>query len=158
MVILNTIVPLFGVMLIGWILRKMGVIGRGGVKTLSDYAYYIGFPILVFVSLRDIDFATLLDHKLYLVNFIAIFLIAGIAYTVTRALKFNDKFKAAFIVCALFGNTAYMGLPLNRLALGEAAMPFASIIAAIYITLTFTFGLFYFDITPVWKQGQNFGF
>jgi hypothetical protein len=142
MVILDAIVPLFGVMLIGWILRKMRVIGRSAVKTLSDYAYYVGFPILVFVSLHNIDFAALLDHKLYLVNLISIFLIAGIAYTVARALKFNDKLKAAFIVCVLFGNTAYMGLPLNKLALGEAAMPFASIIAAIYITLTFTLGLF----------------
>ncbi|MBA7623161.1 hypothetical protein ES703_30554 [subsurface metagenome] len=140
--ILETIAPIFGIMVIGWALRKTGIVGREGVRILSDYAYYVGFPILVFVSLRDIDFVTLLDYKLYLVNFISIFLIAGIAYAVAKALKFNNKLKAAFILCAVFGNVAYMGFPLNSLALGEVAMPFASIIAAIYITLTFTFGLF----------------
>ncbi len=144
MIILDSVVPLFGVMLIGWILRRMKIIGRGGVKTLSDYAYYVGFPILVFVSLYNVDLTVLLDHKLYLVNFISIFLIAGVAHAVTRVLKFGEKLKAAFVVCALFGNTAYMGLPLNRLALGEDVMPLASVIAAIYIILTFTFGLFIF--------------
>lgn len=142
MIILDSMVPLFGIMFIGWILRKIKIISGSGVKTLSDYAYYVGFPILVFVSLYSVDFRVLLAHKLYLVNSASIFLIAGVAYAITRILKFDRKLRAAFITCALFGNTAYMGLPLNRLALGEDVMPLASVIAAVYIILTFTFGLF----------------
>lgn len=76
---LDTIIPIFGIMVIGWILRRMGIIDKRGVKTLSDYAYYIGFPLLVFVSLYKIDFVAMLDHRLYLANFISIFLVTSVA-------------------------------------------------------------------------------
>ena len=140
-ILLETIIPIFGIIAIGWALGRTKVITRAGVKVLTDYVYYVGFPALVFMSLRKVDLASLLNPRLYFVNFAGIFIMMGIAYAVAVAFKLEGGLRAVFILCAFSGNVAYMGFPLNRLALGEGAMPYASLTVAIYFIATMTFGV-----------------
>lgn len=139
--LLETIVPIFGIIAIGWALGRAGIVTRAGAKVLTDYVYYVGFPVLVFMSLREVDFFTVLDPRFYLVNFAGIFLLISIASAIAAALRLEDGLREVFILCAFSGNVAYMGFPLNRLALGEGAMPFASLTVAIYFIATMTLGV-----------------
>jgi predicted permease len=138
--LLSVVVPIFSLILIGWLLKTMGLFPQWLVKALNDYVYYIGITVITFLSLHDTSQELLLDPQIYLITLVPIAVIIVIAFLAAYAMKLERIAIPVFIVCAFFGNTGYIGFPLNIAAQGRESLALTAFISTIYTVIVFTFG------------------
>lgn len=84
---LNATLPVFLIMVIGYILKKLHVVDDPFVKTLNSFNYKITLPVLLFRDIAESDFYSVWDTRyvLYcflvtLVSIVVIWTLAGIFY------------------------------------------------------------------------------
>ncbi|MBR9913070.1 MAG: AEC family transporter [Gammaproteobacteria bacterium] len=134
------VVPIFGVMALGYLVGKLGILGQESTHGLNAFVYYVAMPIMLFRAMANTDIVALWD-----INFIAIvvvpqFLVHAV-YLLVAMYVFGRGFKEAMLaaLAASWGNTVYMGFPLAQTVLGEAAIA-AVVIIAVVQTFIFLIG------------------
>jgi len=140
--LLNVVVPIFGLIFIGWLLKAIGLFPRWLVKALNDYVYYVGITVITFLSLHDVSHSLLLDPMVYVLTILPIAAIVVIAFSVARLMKLEKAAIPVFIICAFFGNTGYIGFPLNIAAQGRDSLALTAFVSTIYTVIVFTFGAY----------------
>jgi predicted permease len=131
-VFLNVIMPVFGIVLLGYLLG-----GRLALQaqTLTRLAYYVFVPAFIFQAIGRS--AIPLENAAKMICFIAAthLLTALCAGGVARLLGRSRETIAAFVMIAVFGNVGNYGLAMIRFRLGDAAVAPATIyFVAISIT------------------------
>jgi predicted permease len=140
--LLSVVVPIFGLILAGWLLKAVGLFPQWLVKVLNGYVYYVGITAITFLSLHDTSHSLLLDPTIYLITIVPIAAIVVIAYAVARLMRLENAAIPVFIVCAFFGNTGYIGFPLNIAAQGRESLALTAFVSTIYTVIVFTFGAY----------------
>ena len=135
------LLPIFGLILLGWGLKRVGLFRPRMVHLVNDYVYYIGMTAVVFLSLHDIDMGLLLDPDIYLLNILPMLGIVAIAFAVGKLMHLRKELFAVFIVCALYGNTVYIGLTLNSMVQGPSSLGLTAFIATLSTVVVFTLGI-----------------
>lgn len=140
--ILQIILPIFGVMALGWVSRRFNVIKKQASLSLNDLVYYFALPFLILRGILNLQIEELLDIKLLGTNVLAIAILTGIVALVTaKILKLQQKSVAMFIIAAYFGNVAYIGIPFGEAAFGTKGGAIASLIAVLVTIIAVLFGL-----------------
>ena len=134
------ILPLFLIIFLGWLLFRLHVATEQWIKVLNEFAFYVGLPLLSFMNLYTLDLQAF-GNAVLISN--SIFMIAAIAVTValTFLLRFSRTSGGVVILCALFGNIAYMGYPVNEMVFGKDGLSVAVIVCAINTFFFFTFAI-----------------
>ena len=52
----NATMPIFLIMIIGWVIRRVGIIDESFTIKANDYVFKIGLPVLLFKDLNSVDF------------------------------------------------------------------------------------------------------
>ena len=158
------VVPIFGLILAGWLLKAVGIFPERLVRLVNSYVYYVGITVITFVSLHDTNKDLLLDPDIYLLSLIPIVAIIVVAMTAAHMLKLNRISIPVFIICAFFGNTAYIGFPLNMAVAGKSSLGLTAFISSIYTVAVFTVGAYLFQHYAAGKpesgkpnQGKSYG-
>ncbi len=144
--IMEVLFPIFAIIGLGYAFRRLSIVGENDIDVLNGYAYYIGFPALMFVSLYTTDFADISDPRLYLVNVGNALVMMCAVFGICTAMKVKRELKGVIVMASYFGNNAYMGFPVSQLAFGDGALPYAAIISGINIALALTVGLFLINL------------
>lgn len=138
-VLWQVLTPIFLTAGAGYLLaRWLGVRPQG----LAKAAFYIFSPSLLFDKFSTSSLSA--DDMGRLAAF-AILTIAGsglIAWTLARLLHFDRVTGAAFVLCAIAGNTGNYGLPANQFAFGDAALEPAVIYYAVSTLVLSTVGIY----------------
>jgi malate permease and related proteins len=140
--LLDVVVPIFGLIFVGWLIKAVGLFPQWLVKAVNDYVYYIGITVITFLSLHDTSFDLLFDPWIYLITIVPIVAVVLIAFAVARMMKLEKAAIPVFIVCAFFGNTGYIGFPLNIAVQGRESLALTAFISTIYTVIVFTFGAY----------------
>ncbi|NUZ04606.1 AEC family transporter [Piscinibacter koreensis] len=117
---------------LGWIVGKLRWLGDGDpARTLSNAAFYIFVPALLFRTTSRIDFAQL-DPALVLAFFLPVLgLMLGV-YVAERHRNRGGRLAVAApsvrAISAVFGNTVQVGIPIAAALFGEAGL-------AIHVTI-----------------------
>jgi hypothetical protein len=109
---------------------------------LGKAAFYVFTPCLLFDKFSH---STLSANDLGRVALFTTLTIAGsglIAWTLARLLHFDRVTGAAFVLCAIAGNTGNYGLPTNQFAFGDAALEPAVIYYAMSTLILSTVGVY----------------
>lgn len=84
---LNATIPVFLVMVIGYVIKNLHVVDEPFVKTLNSFNYKITLPVLLFRDIAESDFYSVWDTKYVLYCFlvtltciVVIWIVAGIFY------------------------------------------------------------------------------
>lgn len=84
---LNATLPIFLVMVIGYVLRRLRVVDDSFIKTLNSFNYKVTLPVLLFRDIAESDFYSVCDTGYVCFCFLAtltciivIWLIAGLTY------------------------------------------------------------------------------
>lgn len=119
---LNATIPVFLVMVIGYILKNLHVVDEPFVKTLNSFNYKITLPVLLFRDIAESDFYSVWDTKyvLYcflvtLVSITAIWLLAGIFYK-------NKAQLGEFIQASYRSSAAVLGIAFIQNIYGNSGM------------------------------------
>lgn len=106
---------------LGVLLRVTKLLTPEDSKPLNTLLIYVALPALVFTTIQP----TVPDGRLAVLPGIAwLVVIAGIAiaWGLTRLLHLEGPTAGAFILVAVFGNTAYIGYPVASALLGDAGL------------------------------------
>jgi predicted permease len=57
---LSVTAPIFLVMAVGWLLRRVGLIDGAFVETASELVFKVALPTLIFLNLAQLELATVL--------------------------------------------------------------------------------------------------
>jgi malate permease and related proteins len=111
-------------------------------QALAKAAFYVFTPCLLFDKFSQ---SSLSADELGRLALFTVLTIAGsglIAWMLARMFRFNRVMTAAFVLCAIAGNTGNYGLPANQFAFGDAALEPAVIYYAVSTLVLSTVGIY----------------
>ena len=101
---LNATMPIFLVMVIGWILKKTGMIDDHTTTKMNQLVFKIFLPAMLFVDLAQKNFTAIWDTKMVVFCFIVTLL--SIAIAVFISLFFHNKGEQGEIIQAVYRSGA----------------------------------------------------
>ncbi|MFH1099209.1 MAG: AEC family transporter [Candidatus Uhrbacteria bacterium] len=135
-VLLATIVPTFGLVIIGWFCRRRGIFNRETTHGLNAYAYYIALPALIFESVfaqaATLQF-TADDLRFLLGLAVSHLIVFAIAAVMLHRAKREVRALGPMLVS--FGATAYLGIPFATFAFGEKGTAYAAMGSSVLVVL-----------------------
>lgn len=123
--IVNVVLPIFAIMLAGYLAGRFGYLGQASSEALNRFVYYGALPALFLVSLSRVTPDEALNWPFILAFGGGLFATFLLSLAVAR-LIFPNRLGALGLhgMSAVFSNTGYMGIPLLTTAFGEAgALP-----------------------------------
>jgi predicted permease len=143
----NSILPLFLIILVGFVLMRTEVVRPGWVDILNKYALWIGLPSLIFVALIRLDFRFSDYQSFILLNSAYLVCCILLAFPVSVLFKTSLQTRRTLFLLLGFGNISYLGIPLLSSALGPEALGPAILLSAIYPFWMFTFAIGLIEMT-----------
>lgn len=125
--ILNVVLPIFAIILCGYIAGSTDIVPKAGAKTLNNYVFYVALPALLFLSTATSPIEQLMNWQFLFINLGGILASFLIALLISKLVfKNNITSSAIYGMNTSYGTTGYMGIPLVIAAFGsEAALPAA---------------------------------
>ncbi len=135
------------IILAGYLTRKIKIAEDFWVSILNNFAFYVAFPCLVFFNLFTSDIKNLFENNFFILNFFSILIFALLVYLLCSLLKLKKEEKVIFTIASVFGNVAYLGVPIGQIVGGKEGEIIATLISVLYLLLVLTFGIFLLEYT-----------
>jgi len=120
--IANTVSPIFLIVIIGWLLRKFGVIQESFIKQSTKFVFNVTLPILVFIKLAVVDFSNVFDFKIITLVYVGIFIIFFLSWSISKIFIKRGDGRGVFIQGSFRPNNVILGLALIMNIFGEDAV------------------------------------
>lgn len=116
--------PLFALVLVGYLI---GISGRWPVsysEALSKFLFAVPLPALLFRLMSDLSKLPPVDARVLVAFFGGCFVVFAVARVAgLLAYRLDGVGQSVFALGGIFSNNVFLGIPLAKAALGEAAMP-----------------------------------
>jgi len=129
------VAPVFGLILLGYILRRTGFLGDREVSALMKVAYYVALPAAIFVSLARFELGVVLDATALLGTVGATLGFAVIFFLAAGLFGASPPIRAASTVTAVRGNFVFIAFPIVFAAWGDLALAKAALITGVLAPL-----------------------
>jgi len=145
--VLQTSLPLFSLIFLGFFARRQGFLRAGDERVFSSYLYYFGLPALLIVDLSEITFNV--DTLRFMgLNLVPLFLVLAGVVLVCLILGIDQRRLFLYIIVTAFGNLGFFGLAFIRFAFNSLeAERYAALSVASINTLGFILSLILLEIT-----------
>lgn len=140
--ILQTLLPIFLVMGLGMLSVKLKIFSVEDSKIFSNYDYYIGFPVLIFYSLLNTNFKNVFSIPFFLTNTLNLGIVILLVLLFAGIFKMPKKVRGMLVMAGIYGNVAYMGIPLSEFIFGKSGIGYASIIVGLVSIFCLSVGIF----------------
>lgn len=137
--ILSTVLPVFGLVILGWLAMRIGLVKPQAAEGLSQYVFTIGLPALLFRTMVEVKPPEQAPWGLWASYFGAVILIWIITISASRALRLLAGEEASSAAMASgFSNLLMLGLPIIYGHYGAEATLAAALIISIHAPLQWT--------------------
>ncbi len=130
---LSAVVPLIGVVALGYILKRIGIVNLELAKPLNKLSFRVTLPAMLFLNVYNIENAggIKLGYILYTVLVtVGIFLVA---IPIVMAFTKVTERRGALIQAAFRSNFALIGIPLAESLFGASGVAVATLLSAIIV-------------------------
>ena len=127
---LNATVPIFLMMLLGLLFRKIGWIDEVFASKMNKFVFLVPLPVLLFDDLATVDFAEVWDMKFVLFCFGATLISIVIAAAVSFLWK-DRSIQGEFIQASYRSSAALLGIAFIQNIYGDAGMAPLMIIGSV---------------------------
>ena len=120
--LLDVTLPVFGIMLAGYLAGRFRLLGQDSTAALNGFVYFVALPALFIKAMAQAPIDAILNGPFLAAWFggqLAVFALALLIATFVFPGRIGALSQHA--VSAVFANTGYMGIPLLMTALGDAA-------------------------------------
>lgn len=140
------VLPIFALVLAGWLARRIGVLGPNATTELNRFVVYLALPALLFDITSHAHWSDLWQP-----GFIAVFGISTLLiFTVTVAARLRSPRHLADAAIdglnAGYANTAYMGFPITLAVLGQQALAPTTIASIITVCVVFAIAIVLIEV------------
>ncbi|MFT5698922.1 MAG: putative permease [Desulforhopalus sp.] len=133
--ILPIILPVFFVIIMGFSLKKTGLVNSSFMYDLNRLVYYVALPSLLFHKIASADFFVSFNPKLLAAMVIATTSCCVLSYLYATVRGYAPSIKGAFCQGSFRGNLAYIGLAIIYQAYGEAGFTIGGILLGFLVPL-----------------------
>lgn len=119
--LLGVIGAVLGYIALGVALRVGGLLTADDARPLNTLLIWVAMPALIFTTVRREAFDPAFA-MLPLIGWAVALAGLALAWGLTRLLKLEGPTAGAFMLAAVFGNTAYIGYPVASAMLGDAGL------------------------------------
>jgi predicted permease len=134
---LSIVLPVFALILAGWLARRTGVLGEAATRELNRFVVYLALPALLFDIVAHADWAVVWRPGFALTFGLSAFAVFAVALAASLIRRKPLADAAIDGLNVGYGNTGYMGFPLALVAFGPAAL--APTLVAVIITVSGVF-------------------
>ncbi|MCF6752643.1 AEC family transporter [Pseudomonas stutzeri] len=139
--VVNVVLPVFALILLGFVCRRSGRMGPTGASELNRFVVWLGLPALLFSVVATSTWA-----QLWQPGFIAAFTVGCLgvfAFTLGYRLLQKQPLVDASLdaLGASYANTGYVGIPLCMLVLGDEALQPAMVASIVVVCVLFAIAL-----------------
>ena len=127
---LNAAVPVFLMMILGLVFRKLGWIDDVFASKMNKFVFLVPLPVLVFEDLATVDFAEVWDLKFVLFCFAATLVSIGIAAAVSCLWR-DKSIQGEFIQASYRSSAALLGIAFIQNIYGNAGLAPLMIIGSV---------------------------
>ena len=121
--------PLFALVLVGSLIGRSDRWPPSYSEALSRFVIAVPLPALLFRLMSDLSALPPVDARLLIAYFGGCFVVFVLARAVALAVfRLDGVGQSVFALGGIFSNNVFLGIPLARAALGEAAMPSISLV------------------------------
>lgn len=126
--IITTILPIFIVIFLGFLLKHRGMISQSFVAQANRLVYSIAIPAMLFSAISKSSFTTQVDIIVVVVTLSVIFLTGLVAWMAALVLIDNHQTRGSFIQTSFQGNLGYVGFAIAFYYLGDDSFAATAII------------------------------
>jgi len=137
MTFLTVTLPLFALVLAGYMAFRKGFLKEDGVKGIANFAFFFALPVLMYKLMSELDFQDGFNGRFFL-HWVAASLVAYVLGMAVSKYVFKSNLSGQSIhgMSTSFGNMAIIGLPIIIEVFGTAAtLPITIIVAVDAIIL-----------------------
>jgi len=135
MPILNTIIPIFSVIFLGWLARRNGYIPPQFIGPANRLVFYFAIPAMVFAAIAKGSLRTDFNPVLLGGTLAAVILCFGLTWGAGVAAKIPRRRFGTFVQSAFHGNLGYIGLAVAFYYLGQEGFVSASLLIGFIMIL-----------------------
>ena len=133
--IVNTIIPIFALIIMGWAAKKKGFMPPEFLAPANRLVYYLAIPAMIFRAISRTDFYAQFNSRVLactLIAILAVFVVAWIAGLIFRISRMQI---GTFIQTSVHGNLGYIAFAVAFYFLGSEGLVRASIIGGFVMIL-----------------------
>jgi predicted permease len=157
LIILGAMLPVFGLILIGYVCGRYAVLGDRAFEVLNRFVIVIALPILTFRSIAHMDPHGLAAPGMILAVTLGAVLTYAIGFFIERRCGRAAGEANIAALCGCFSNTGFIGLPIAVLAFGPQSAAPVAVTMVIYSAVIFTLGLVMSEVTADVSHGTAAG-
>ena len=121
--------PLFVLVLVGYVLVLWGKWPQSVSGALTRFVFSVALPALLFHLMSDMSKLPPVDARLLIAFFGSCLIVFAIGRVVAaRFFKLDGVSQSVFALGGVFSNNVLLGLPLAKVALGNAALPSVALV------------------------------
>lgn len=137
--IAGIVVPVFGLIGIGYAVAWSRLLGEASGEALADFVFTVAIPVLIFRVVATADFSGGSPWLLWLAYYVG-FTLAWIAGTVLVRRLFRRDARAGLVagVSSSYGNALLIGIPLIITAYGAEGAAAISLLIAVHLPIMMT--------------------
>ena len=128
---LNATIPIFLVMVAGYIFRRIKLVDEGFVKILNSFNFKVTLPALLIVDIAEADFYAVWDTKFVLFCFGVTVLCISIISLLARLLLKDQSILGEFIQASYRGSAAVLGVAFIQNIYGSSGIAPLMILATV---------------------------
>ena len=122
-------VPLFALVLVGYVLKRFARLPDGWSQRLSWLVFSVALPVMLFRLMSKLSSLPPVDERLLFAYFGSCLLVFAVGRVIAwKLFAMNGVEQSVFALGGIFSNNVMLGLPLSTLILGEAATPSVALI------------------------------
>ncbi|SET70776.1 hypothetical protein SAMN05421676_10713 [Salinibacillus kushneri] len=146
--IINVIIPIFTIILCGYLAGRLKLVSVVGAQALNNFVYYFALPALLFYSLSTTPIEQITNWP-----FISLNLVVALICFLTAVILAKKLFKKSlpdasmYGMAVSYGNTGFLGIPFVVAAFGEKAAVPAAIATFTYDIIIITLVVLSFEIS-----------
>ena len=134
--VLVNVAPVFLLILIGWLVARIGILKEETGDALGEFVFKIAVPMLIFRTLAEAHFEGTSPFRLWTAYFSGVAATWTVAHLLaTRLFGRDAKIGVVAGLSSAFANNVFIGLPLVGRSVGEDGLVAISILLAIHLPL-----------------------
>ncbi|MDD6504209.1 MAG: AEC family transporter [Lachnospiraceae bacterium] len=128
---LNVTLPIFFVMVLGWLLRQIGLLTEDFVKVVNKFNFKVTLPFMLFRDLAQVDIRAEFDLTFVLFCAVASTICFWVIWGCTKLFLRDKSMRGAFVQASFRSSAAVMGLAFIENIYGSSTMGPMMIIGAV---------------------------
>ena len=142
-VALDTMIVFFLVLAVGYVAAKFGIIAEKTMPNLAEIVTKVLLPAQIFFATYVGTTRQMIIDNLSMIAVSAVFYLAvgTLAFLISKAMRLPHDKDRVFMLCFVFGNTGFVGIPLLSTMLPDSGLLYLTLFSIVDQALFWTFGI-----------------